>query len=203
MVSICMILFEGVILFKAREEFWILIELLIVFCLSKKRIRFTFIYFLSRCFLFLFVKNLVDGEIVSGVYYVAFNNASWILVLLFLLFLDSLLLYDKRGQLYSDELRYPITLKVKDRCIDMIGYLDTGNKSTNSKIPIIVLNEIFLDYFDMEESVELMIGSVNSFTREKAFLCELSIEKGVFQKVWVIFSNRLAGIDCLLNIYNI
>ncbi len=198
-----MTLIEGILLFKAEEVIWCIMEAGTVFILSKKRVRFVFIYFLSRCFLFLFSMTLISGKIVSGIIYVSFENRSWFLIVLFLIFLDILLLYDKRSHFYCKELQYPITIRTNNHCLQLIGYLDTGNKCTNFNIPIIVLNENYIGYFDDTDMKELWIGSVNLISNQKAYLCELSVENGVYQRVWAIFSDQLADIDCLLNIHNI
>lgn len=202
-MSTFLTILEEFVLFTWMNWIWCFIEMFFFFLLFQKKIRFVLAYSLSRYFLILFTKIFIDGHIVSGIFYVPSDNISWIFVFIFLLAIDALFICEKRSVLYRNEYMYNVQIRTDKYLIDMIGYLDTGNKSTNLNTPIIVLNKRFFEYFKNVEASYIQLGSIHSIWKQKAYCGELSVEKGKFQKVWIILSDQLYDVDCLLNIYNV
>lgn len=106
--------------------------------------------------------------------------------------------------IFSNQLKYNITVNFNKTSLNLIGYLDTGNFSSCDNIPIIYIHEKYypkeLIYYD---SKLVKIATVNNVNYLKAYepkKCTIKIgRKSKECKVLVIFC-KLQNVDCLMNV---
>lgn len=110
---------------------------------------------------------------------------------------------NKNEFIFTNKLKYNISVTFKNINLDLEGFLDTGNFSTHKNLPIIYLdNKYYSNILDEVRFESILINTINGSTYIKIYKptkCIIEIgNKKINFEVYIAFSN-LNEFDCLLN----
>jgi hypothetical protein len=132
----------------------------------------------------------------------SFRISEWYLFLVSLMALIIIVFLEnsKKPIIFSNSLKYNISVHFSKKSYHLEGYLDTGNFSKNEDLPIVYLSK----RYKTDDTVHKIIGirTVNGISwcdsyKPKSFSIEINHTK-VEKEVLIVFSD-LSDFDCLLN----
>lgn len=132
----------------------------------------------------------------------SFRISEWYLFLVSLMVLIMIVFLEnsKKPVIFSNSLKYNISVHLGKKSYHLEGYLDTGNFSKSDDLPIVYLDR----KYQTDDAVHKIIGirTVNGISwcdayKPKSFAIEINHQK-VGKEVLIVFSD-LSDFDCLLN----
>lgn len=190
-----------IVLYIDASNYILLVSWLIVFSiLFKKQVflfypSFLFIYFsLIRC-----ISSLVqESYIYSGILIIpiSYTNLSIMIISILFVILQFMFVIYCRHKIKINEYLLDVSINYKNKKIDCVGFLDSGNEVYYEGYPIILLNKQLVVEYEVIDVVS--IDNIKECYIEIIIVDKLVVNKQILKNVYVGIIENIKY-DCLLN----
>jgi hypothetical protein len=100
--------------------------------------------------------------------------------------------------------KYNVTINNDDKCLKLVGYLDTGNSLLYRRRPVLILNKDIKIDLTNKKIIYIPIATISGVSVIKCFLLkEIIINNKIFKNIYIGISNdkfHLEDTDIILNV---